>query len=86
MNKRKREQHALVKLLRDHPVVAIIGARQVGKSTLASFIASAWKQPVERFDLEDETDLARMADPQRTLQPLKGLVILDEPELFIKMR
>ena len=90
MNKRKREQHALVKLLRDHPVVAIIGARQVGKSTLASFIASAWKQPVERFDLEDETDLARMADPQRTLQPLKGLVILDQiqrvPGLFRTLR
>lgn len=71
-------------------MVAIIGARQVGKSTLAGLVGSEWKQPVERFDLEDETDLARLSDPQRALQPLRGLVTLDEiqrtPELFRTLR
>lgn len=33
---------------------------------------------MERFDLEDEVDQARMADPTRTLDPLRGLVVLDE--------
>ena len=71
-------------------MAAIIGARQVGKSTLAGLIASAWEGPVERFDLEDEADLARLADPLRALRPLRGLVVLDEiqrvPQLFRALR
>ena len=90
MNGRDRERERLLALLRDHPVAAIIGARQVGKSTLAGLIASAWEGPVERFDLEDEADLARMADPLRALRPLRGLVVLDEiqrvPQLFRALR
>ena len=90
MNSRERERERLLSLLRDHPVVAIIGARQVGKSTLAGLIASAWEGPVERFDLEDEADLARLADPLRALRPLRGLVVLDEiqrvPQLFQALR
>ena len=90
MNGRDRERERLLALLRDHPVAAIIGARQVGKSTLAGLIASAWEGPVERFDLEDEADLARLADPLRALRPLRGLVVLDEiqrvPQLFRALR
>ena len=90
MNSRERERERLLSLLRDHPVAAIIGARQVGKSTLAGLIASAWEGPVERFDLEDEADLARLADPLRALRPLRGLVVLDEiqrvPQLFQALR
>ena len=90
MNGRDRELERLLALLRDHPVAAIIGARQVGKSTLAGLIASAWEGPVERFDLEDEADLARLADPLRALRPLRGLVVLDEiqrvPQLFRALR
>ena len=90
MNARDREQDGIRALLRDYPVVAIVGARQVGKSTLPRLIGDAWDEPVERFDLEDDGDLARLADPQRALRPLRGLVILDEiqrvPDLFRALR
>ena len=90
MKTRDRERKTLVQLLRNYPVVAIVGARQVGKSTLAGLIASSWKRSVEQFDLENEIDLARLADPMRALQPLRGLVVLDEiqyaPEFFRVLR
>jgi predicted AAA+ superfamily ATPase len=66
------------KLLRQFPVVAILGARQVGKTTLAREFQKTWKQPTHRFDLENPADLARLADPPLILRPLKGLVVLDE--------
>jgi predicted AAA+ superfamily ATPase len=64
-------------LLRRHPVVAIIGARQVGKTTLARQLVDEAKRGV-RFDLEDPRDLARLSDPMLALQSLEGLVVLDE--------
>ncbi len=73
-----------------YPVVAIIGARQVGKTTLARWISDQWTGPVTHFDLEKPSDLARLQDPQLTLEPLNGLVILDEiqrlPGLFPLLR
>ena len=86
-----RQEHlkALQRLLRTNPVVALIGARQVGKTTLA-------KQVVQRrsrthfFDLESSADRARLADPLLALRPLRGLIVLDEvqrrPELFPTLR
>jgi hypothetical protein len=72
------------------PVVAVLGARQVGKTTLARQIAAASSQPTTFFDLEDTRDRAQLADPIRTLSSLKGLVILDEvqrlPDLFTTLR
>ena len=75
-----REQHRerVVALLRDFPVVAILGARQVGKSTLALQIMASHRGPAERFDLEDPADLARLGDARLALAPLRGLVVLDE--------
>ena len=77
-------------LLARHPVVGIIGARQVGKSTLARLVARACAGPVTSFDLENDADLARLTDPMLALRPLKGLVILDEvqrrPDLFPALR
>ncbi|MFH2009937.1 MAG: ATP-binding protein [bacterium] len=76
-------------LLERHPVVAIIGARQVGKTTLAQALA-AGEDGVTTFDLEDPTDQARLADPMLALRPLSGLVVLDEiqrqPDLFRVLR
>ena len=43
-------------LLRTNPVVAILGARQVGKTTLAMQVGAAAKGPVTRFDLENPID------------------------------
>lgn len=77
-------------LLRQSPVVALLGARQVGKTTLARQVAAAWRGPTTHFDLEDPRDLARLADPMLALAPLRGLVVLDEvqrrPDLFSVLR
>jgi len=78
-------------LLRSFPVVAIIGARQVGKTTLAHQVAAAGRfKRVHRFDLESPQDLARLADPMVTLESLRGLIVLDEiqrlPDLFPLLR
>ena len=76
-------------LLRQFPVVALLGARQVGKSTLARRIAKDAKAAVI-FDLEDQADLARLDEPSLALGDLRGLVVLDEiqrrPDLFPVLR
>jgi predicted AAA+ superfamily ATPase len=88
----EREEHRqqVVRLLERFPVVAILGARQVGKTTLAARVAAEGKLKSTRFDLEDAADLARLADPMLALRELRGLVILDEiqrrPELFPTLR
>jgi uncharacterized protein len=77
-------------LFRTFPVVAILGARQVGKTTIARVFGQSWQGPVTHFDLENAADLALLADPALVLAPLQGLVILDEiqrrPELFPALR
>ena len=76
--------------LADFPVVALLGPRQVGKTTLARQFAAQWQGPVKHFDLEDPDDQARLADPAFVLRPLSGLVVLDEiqlrPDLFPLLR
>jgi predicted AAA+ superfamily ATPase len=87
-----RELHArqITGLLKRFPVVAILGARQVGKTTLAASIVPTLSDRISRFDLENPSDLARLADPMLALQEPKGLVVLDEvqrrPELFSVLR
>jgi len=80
----------VISLLKQFPVVAILGARQVGKTTLAGEIQKAWEKPSHAFDLESPADLGRLADPDLALSPLKGLVVLDEiqraPNLFPLLR
>ena len=80
----------LERLLREHRVVAILGARQVGKTTLARVLAARRKGQTTFFDLEDPRDLARLADPMLALGDLRGLVVLDEvqrrPDLFPVLR
>ena len=80
----------LTLLLRERPVVALLGARQVGKSTLARQLAGARRGPTTWFDLENPVDLARLSDPGLELRPLRGLVVLDEiqrlPDVFPLLR
>ena len=77
-------------LLDDYPVVALLGARQVGKTTLARKIAQGWSGETHHFDLESTADLARLSDAELALSPLQGLIILDEiqrrPEIFSTLR
>lgn len=90
MISRKRHLAAVRALLRQFPVVAILGARQVGKTTLAGEILRQAKSPGERFDLEDPADLARLSDAKLALGGLKGLVVIDEiqrlPDVFPVLR
>lgn len=80
---------AVLHLLDEFPVVALLGARQVGKTTLAGMVAEQSGETT-RFDLEDPRDETRLAAPMLALEPLRGLVVLDEiqrrPELFPVLR
>jgi predicted AAA+ superfamily ATPase len=82
--------HHLQQHLDEFAVVAMIGPRQVGKTTLARQLVAAWSGPARIFDLEDPRALARLADPMLTLENLGGLVVLDEvqrlPEIFPILR
>jgi predicted AAA+ superfamily ATPase len=87
---RQTHQKTILDLLVDFPVVAIVGSRQTGKTTLAAAIAEAFDGPVHRFDLEDPRSEARLASPMLALEGLGGLVVIDEiqfrPELFPVLR
>ncbi|HSR67563.1 MAG TPA: ATP-binding protein [Acidobacteriota bacterium] len=76
--------------LERNPVVAILGARQVGKTTLARQIMAGFEGETVRFDLEDPDDLARLEEPKLALGGLRGLVVIDEvqrrPDLFPVLR
>jgi predicted AAA+ superfamily ATPase len=78
------------RLLKERPVVAILGARQVGKTTLASLVMQRRRGRTAFFDLEDPRTLARFEEPTLTLEPLRGLAVLDEvqnrPDLFPVLR
>jgi len=88
--KRQRHQDTLQGLLERHPVIGILGARQVGKTTLARQLAARYDGPVTVFDLEDPTDLARLSEPMLALRDLRGLIVIDEvqrrPDLFPVLR
>jgi hypothetical protein len=91
MVERREHREAILALLAQSPVVALLGPRQIGKSTLARDVASHWKRTgVTTFDLESDADQRRMAEPSRTLEPLRGLVVIDEihllPDLFRTLR
>lgn len=63
------------------PVVALIGPRQVGKTTLARVLQKI-RPGAEYLDLERPSDLARLSDPELYLAGRKDrLVILDEVQL-----
>ncbi len=67
----------LLKRLGQSPVVALLGSRQVGKTTLSRNLDAG--KPAHYLDLERPSDLAKLADPELYLSGLAGrLVILDE--------
>jgi predicted AAA+ superfamily ATPase len=74
-----------------NPIVAILGPRQCGKTTLAKEYFKLTPNPPENyFDLEIPNDLARLQDPWLGLASLKGLIVIDEiqrrPDLFPTLR
>ncbi len=74
--------------LKRSQVVALIGPRQSGKTTLARRLVPA--ESLNYFDLEDPASLARLAEPMTALAGLRGVVVIDEvqrrPDLFPVLR
>jgi predicted AAA+ superfamily ATPase len=85
---RPRWTSAVRTALRRGPVVALVGPRQSGKTTLARTLLPAHAPGY--FDLEDPLSLRRLDEPMTALAPLRGLVVIDEiqrrPELFPVLR
>lgn len=90
MIERREEIQILRRLLKRHPVVGIVGARQVGKTSLARMLLNDWPGRTQVYDLENPEDLARLGDPMLALKNLTGLVVIDEiqrlPNLFTVLR
>lgn len=72
------------------PICAILGPRQCGKTFIAKEYAKALKEKVIFFDLEDPDHLNALDNPKLALDPLKGLIVIDEiqkrPDLFPILR
>lgn len=84
-------QSEIAELLEEFPVVAILGPRQVGKTTLAEEIAASMSPEPIYLDLERPSEAARLNEPEEYFELHKGkLIILDEvqrvPELFQILR
>jgi hypothetical protein len=81
-------RQSIERVLQRSRVVALIGPRQCGKTTLARQFVSV--QSINYFDLEDPVSLARLDQPMTALQDLGGLVVIDEiqrrPDLFPVLR
>lgn len=76
---------------RTSKVVALLGPRQCGKTTLArQYFKDHHGKKEHYFDLERSTDLLRLQDPLLALESLTGLVVIDEvqrfPDLFPTIR
>lgn len=88
--KRTAEIEILNSLVRNNPVVAILGPRQCGKTTLSRQFASQWKSEATFFDLEHPRDVQRLEEPMLALESLSGLIVIDEiqrkPDLFPVLR
>lgn len=83
--KRTIDQREIQELIKSFPVVGLVGPRQCGKTTIATQIGAD-----HYFDLENPRDLAKLDQPQITLEDLKGFIIIDEiqrkPNLFPLIR
>ncbi len=81
----------IIKLVAFFPVVAVVGPRQVGKTSLVQAIRSRLDKPSVYLDLENPDDLAKLNQPSLFLDPLADqTIILDEvqklPSLFPVLR
>jgi len=82
---RPTDRAAIADLMATFPVMAILGPRQSGKTTLAREFSAD-----HVFDLENPRDAALLAEPQLALEALSGLIVIDEiqrqPDLFPLLR
>lgn len=83
--------NSIQEIFKNHPVCAILGPRQCGKTTLArQFIQQYDVAKFHFFDLENPFDLGRLNNPMLALSSLSGTVVIDEiqrrPDLFPILR
>ena len=91
---RKINRKSYIQKIRDgfrvHPVVAILGPRGCGKTTLARQYARNFQKKAHIFDLENPEDLVALDNPTLLFANLKGDIIIDEiqrrPNLFPILR
>lgn len=91
--KREKLDSDLIALFEKRRMVALLGPRQCGKTTLAKSFVNQINPQVPRqnyFDLENPFDLARLVDPYDVLKSLKGMIVIDEiqriPDIFPVLR
>ncbi|MDZ4709586.1 MAG: ATP-binding protein [Saprospiraceae bacterium] len=87
----RRLEKEIVGLLKTFPCVAILGPRQVGKTTLAKKIAGGMKNKALFLDVERPSDRIKLTDAESYLKAHAGqCIILDEiqfmPDLFNVLR
>jgi len=84
---RSRLESRVRSALKNAPVAALLGPRQCGKTTLARRVAPPH---CTYLDLENPRDLGLLDEPLTALEPLRGLVVIDEvqrrPDLFPVLR
>lgn len=81
----------LLQQVDDMPAVAVLGPRQVGKTTLVKMVESKVSRPVIYLDLESREDQTRLLDPELYFSEREdSLIVLDEiqrmPALFPILR
>jgi len=88
MVKRRELLKRLHLTLKRSRVVALVGPRQCGKTTIARDLVDS--ESPNYFDLEDPPILSRLDEPMSALRGLEGLVVIDEvqrrPDLFPILR
>ncbi|WP_221394653.1 AAA family ATPase [Dyadobacter sp. NIV53] len=82
-------QSYIANLLRTFPAVAILGPRQVGKTTLAHLLAAKISPEPIYLDLEIASDLAKLKEPELYFENHDDrTIILDEiqrvPEISLR--
>ena len=84
-------ENKLIDAINNMPVVALLGPRQVGKTTLALEVAKLIGKDSHYLDLELDSDIAKLSDAQAYLERFKNkLLVIDEvqrqPDLFRLLR
>ena len=92
MEKRERFLQDIHQAFEVHPVIALLGPRQCGKTTLARLYQERFghEMSFSYFDLENPRDLAKLSSPMLNLEESLGCIVIDEiqrrEELFSILR
>lgn len=91
MDQQRILEKRLLFLLENFPAVAIVGPRQVGKTTLVHLLKNEYPKPSVYLDLESDEDLAKLSNAELYFtQRQESLIIIDEiqrrPTLFALLR